>query len=79
MTYKQNYPIITPQKSGFLSHHSLTLISLDSLPSLVQLAKGIPPNRGTNTVTIIEQMTVFLCEAGICSTGGRGGIKTQVK
>ncbi len=60
MTYKQNYAIITPQKSGFLSHHSLSFINLDSLPSLVQFAKDIPSNRGTNTVNIIEQMTVFM-------------------
>jgi hypothetical protein len=34
LTYKQNYPIITPQKSGFLSHHSLTLIRVASLLNL---------------------------------------------
>lgn len=75
LTYKQNYPIITPQESGFFT----TLTNTYQFGFIVQNTKGIPLNRGTNTVNIIDNRAnnSFLCEVDICSTGGRGGTKTK--
>ena len=46
LTYKQNYPIITPQESGFFT----TLTDTYQFSFIVQSTKGIPQNRIISTL-----------------------------